>query len=65
VTGVSGSGKFTESINVTSVKPLKENVALRYLWARHRIALLSDYNKLHSSDRRVKEVTDLGLAYNC
>ncbi len=64
VTGVSGSGKFTESINVTSVKPLKENVALRYLWARHRIALLSDYNKLHSSDRRVKEVTDLGLAYN-
>ncbi len=64
VTGVSGSGKFTESINVAAAKPLKENVALRYLWARHRVTLLSDYNKLHSSDKRVKEVTDLGLAYN-
>lgn len=64
VTGVSGSGKFTESINVATAKPLKENVALRYLWARHRITLLSDYNKLHSSNKRVKEVTDLGLAYN-
>ncbi|OPY01040.1 MAG: Vault protein inter-alpha-trypsin [Syntrophorhabdus sp. PtaB.Bin184] len=64
VTGISGRGKFTESINVAAAKPLKDNVALRYLWARHRITLLSDYNKLHSSDRRVKEVTDLGLAYN-
>ncbi len=64
VTGVSGSGRFTESINVATVKPLKENLALRYLWARHRITLLSDYNRLHSSDKRVKEVTDLGLAYN-
>ncbi len=39
--------------------------ALRYLWARHRItAHLSDYNKLHSSDKRVKEVTGLGLIHN-
>jgi Ca-activated chloride channel family protein len=64
VTGVSGSGKFTESIDVAMAKPLKENIALRYLWARHRITLLSDYNKLHSSDKRVKEVTELGLTYN-
>lgn len=64
VTGVSGSGRFTDSINVAAAKPLRENVALRYLWARHRVTLLSDYNKLHSSDKRVKEVTDLGLAYN-
>ncbi len=64
VTGVSGNGRFTESINVAAAKPLKENVALRYLWARHRITLLSDYNKLHSSDKRVKEVIGLGLAYN-
>ncbi len=64
VTGVSGSGRFTETINVAAAKPLRENVALRYLWARHRVTLLSDYNKLHSSDKRVKEVTDLGLAYN-
>jgi len=64
VTGVSGKGKFSESINVSTAKPGKENLALRYLWARHRITLLSDYNKLRSNDKRVKEVTELGLAYN-
>jgi Ca-activated chloride channel homolog len=64
VTGISGNGKFSESIEVAAIKPLKENLALRYLWARHRITLLSDYNKLHSTDKRVKEVTDLGLTYN-
>ena len=37
---------------------------MRYLWARHRIALLSDYNRLSPSDERVKEVTNLGLTYN-
>lgn len=64
VTGTSGSGKFTQSTDVAAARPMKENVALRYLWARHRITLLSDYNKLRSNDKRVKEVTDLGLTYN-
>jgi len=49
---------------VAKVKPLKTNSALRYLWARHRIALLSDYNRLSPDDERVKEVTSLGLTYN-
>ena len=39
-------------------------MALRYLWARHRIAILSDYNRLSPDDERVKEVTSLGLTYN-
>ncbi len=64
VTGMSGSGKFSESINVSTAKPAKENLALRYLWARHRITLLSDYNKLRSNDKRINEVTELGLTYN-
>ena len=64
VTGTSGAGAFKETINVASVKPVKENAALKYLWARHRITLLSDYNKLRSNDKRVKEVTELGLTYN-
>lgn len=64
VTGVSGKGKFSETTNVSTAKPAKENLALRYLWARHRITLLSDYNKLRSNDKRIKEVTELGLTYN-
>ncbi len=64
VTGTSGRGKFTQSVDIAAARPMKENVALRYLWARHRITLLSDYNKLRSNVKRVKEVTDLGLTYN-
>lgn len=64
LTGISGEGKYTDTIDVSSTKPSKENSALRYLWARHRITLLSDYNKLRSDDGRIREVTELGLSYN-
>ncbi len=62
--GISGNGSYREDIEVQRVKSLKSNSALRYLWARHRITMLSDYNKLRSNEKRVKEVTELGLAYN-
>ncbi len=64
VTGVSGDGKYTDTIDVAGTKPSRTNGVLRYLWARHRVTLLSDYNKLRSNDKRIKEVTDLGLTYN-
>ena len=64
VTGTSGEGKYTETIDVAGTKSSKTNSALRYLWARHRVTILSDYNKLRSDDKRIKEVTELGLAYN-
>ena len=62
--GISGDGPYREVIEVQAAKSLKSNSALRYLWARYRITLLSNYNKLRSNDKRVKEVTELGLAYN-
>jgi Ca-activated chloride channel homolog len=46
------------------VQPQKSSEALKYLWARHRITLLSGYNKLCSDDERIREVTELGLVYN-
>ena len=64
VNGLSGNGPWTDVIQVGAAKPMKTNSSLRYLWARHRIAMLSDYNKLHPNDERIKQVTDLGLAYN-
>jgi Ca-activated chloride channel family protein len=64
VRGTSGNRTYTERISVAQAKPLETNSALRYLWARHRIALLSDYNRLSPQDERVKEVTTLGLTYN-
>ena len=62
--GISGDRAYIEKLDVGQVDPLKTNGALRYLWARHRITLLSDYNRLKASDERVQEVTNLGLTYN-
>jgi Ca-activated chloride channel family protein len=62
--GITNSGPYVNKINVRQEKPLKSNAALQYLWARHRITLLSDYNSLRQDAGRVKEVTQLGLTYN-
>lgn len=62
--GITGDRPFMKEIGVAGVEPLKTNSALRYLWARHRIALLADYNRLRPEDERVREVTNLGLSYN-
>jgi len=64
VTGTTGSGPFAEVIDVSLAKPSTGNSALRYLWARHRIALLGDYNSLRREDKRVEEITELGLKYS-
>ena len=64
LSGISGEGRFAETIDVGKVKPSEANSALRYLWARHRITVLSDYNMLRASDKRIQEVTELGLRYN-
>jgi Ca-activated chloride channel homolog len=64
LTGLTGAGKYEATVEVGGVKPQESNGALRYLWARKRIELLDDYNKLRADDERVKEVTNLGLTYN-
>jgi Ca-activated chloride channel family protein len=64
IRGTGGEGLFEASLDVKRFQPLEGNGALRYLWARHRIALLSDYNHLRPNDKRVEEVTRLGLTYN-
>ncbi len=64
VSGYSGSGEYEVQLQVEPGMAEESNVALRYLWARHRIKTLSDYNKLRRDDERVKQVTSLGLTYN-
>ncbi len=62
--GKSGGGDYSASFDVSSVAPDAGNLALRYLWARSRIAELSDYGSPNVSDEKVKEITQLGLKYN-
>ena len=64
VKGYTGEKTFSHKINVKSAKPEAENNGLKYLWARHQVALLSDYIKLHPTDERIETVTRLGLDYS-
>ncbi|HSH39957.1 MAG TPA: PEP-CTERM sorting domain-containing protein, partial [Chthoniobacterales bacterium] len=64
VRGQTGTGEYRQEFEVAGTKPIEGTGALAYLWARSRIASLSDYNQLERDDERVKAVTNLGLTYN-
>jgi Ca-activated chloride channel family protein len=62
--GHAGKQKFSQTVDVGAVQPLDLNAPLRYLWARQRIATLSDYNRIQPDDGRVATVRELGLQYH-
>ncbi|HEX5706978.1 MAG TPA: VIT domain-containing protein [Pyrinomonadaceae bacterium] len=62
--GKTGRGDYVTSLDVAAAQPDESNRALRYLWARSRIAELSDYGSGDVSAERVKEITSLGVKYN-
>lgn len=64
VKGFSGNKRVKSVVDVAAAESDYRNGALRYLWARERIRLLDDYNSLRHEEARVKEITQLGLAYN-
>lgn len=62
--GNTGRGDYVTSLDVAGVQPDEGNRALRYLWARSRIAELSDYGSRNPAAEKVKEITSLGLKYS-
>jgi len=62
VTGLGGEGKFEKAFDVAEARPAADNQALRYLWARARVARLSDYGAERDEANR-QAVTGLGLKY--
>jgi Ca-activated chloride channel family protein len=64
LTGLTGRGDYKTVLDVSTVQPDSANLALRYLWARSRIAELSDGISGDVSSDKIKEITDLGLKYN-
>lgn len=62
--GKTGRGDYVTSLDVSSAQPDEANRALRYLWARSRIAELSDYGSRDVSADRIKEITALGMKYS-
>ncbi len=64
VRGHGGQGAFESNLAVTKVTESSEHSALRYLWARQRIAELGDFEKLAPNNERAREITTLGLTYD-
>ena len=64
LSGITGRGAYQASLNVEGVIPDEGNRAIRYLWARSRIAELSDYGLEDPSDDQIGAITALGLKYN-
>lgn len=60
------SGKKSKEIRIPVGKAVADqrNAALKYIWARERIKMLSDYNSVGTDEKRDKTVTQLGLQYN-
>lgn len=63
VTGFSGSGPFEQTLEIANPGPAAENEALRYLWARSRVADLSD-RAAGRGDADKQALVELGLRYN-
>jgi Ca-activated chloride channel family protein len=64
LTGTNGNGEYTDVFDISETRPLETNAALRYLWARTRIARLSDFNFNAENAEHEAEITSLGLTYN-
>jgi Ca-activated chloride channel homolog len=64
ISGKTGRGAYQQSITVSPAYADASHSALRYLWARTRIAELSDFGPGAPSDEHVAEITSLGLTYS-
>jgi len=63
ISGTTGREPYRASIPVAPDSVDARHAALRYLWARTRIANLDDFGLGAAGDDRVAEITSLGLTY--
>lgn len=63
LSGIGGAGPWSQTFEVGQARD-RHHGALRQLWARQRIQMLSDYDQFGQNEGRKIEVTRLGLAYH-
>lgn len=63
IEGRSANGPYRQELKVDA-SLRQDTAALRSLWARHRIASLSDQETLEGGDAFKQRITDLGLQYS-
>lgn len=64
VSGTGGSLTYAHTLDVSAAPPKGSYGGLRYLWARSRIARLSDFASGSAQTQNKEEITALGLAYS-
>jgi Ca-activated chloride channel homolog len=63
VEGQSANGPVQQRMDISATN-MTDTAALRHLWARHRIASLSDQEAMEGGDAFSKAITELGLQYS-
>jgi Ca-activated chloride channel family protein len=63
ISGRTGGGQYRQSVSVPPAGTDRSHAALRHLWARTRIADLSDFGPSVADAGRVAAITSLGLTY--
>ena len=69
IEGLTSQGTFSETFDLSKIKPALLNSPIQYLWARERIKLLDYYNSpsvgfQNENNNYKEEITSLGLKYN-
>jgi Ca-activated chloride channel family protein len=69
IEGLTANGNYRGSVDLATEDKSGSDQhddygAVRYLWARHRIASLTDQQKLDGSQEQAQAITALGLRYN-
>jgi len=64
LSGRSAHGFYSRSLDVSAAAAQPHNAALRYLWARARVARLTDGSAGIGPDAAAAEITTLGLTYS-
>ncbi len=64
ITGTSGNEKYNKTWTIKKEISSDKAQALKYLWAREKIRLISDYNNLRKNEEYKKEIIALGKNYN-
>ncbi len=62
--GLTGKGDFVQRFDVSQLKSRPEHRALSFLWARSRVATLSDFGFGEPTALAKNEITSLGLRYS-
>jgi len=64
LTGNNGAGALSQRFDLSEIATEENTRGLSYLWARSRIARLSDYNPRKADAEQKAEIVNLGLGYN-